>query len=77
MSDQDKKGGDRNIPAPSAGGPGKVSAYIPHLTVSKGDILTTDGGGWWVCMSAHTTGQTFSLKPGQSDDNWHFSTGKS
>lgn len=79
MSDGDKKGGNQNVPKPGAGGsaPGQVSAFQPNLTVRKLDILTCDTGGWWVCMNTHTTGQVFHLRPGQSDSNWHFSTGPS
>lgn len=77
MSDQDKKGGDRDVPKASAGGPGKVSSYIPHLTVQKNDILTSDVGGWWVCTAGHSTGPIFDLQPGQSNDRWHWSTGPS
>lgn len=78
MSDGSKKGDKNDIPKPGAGGPGKVTSWAPQLSFNSGDIVTSDGNGWWVCTSNHVSGGTrFELKPGQSNDQWHYSQGAS
>ncbi len=57
---------------------GKQGVFVPNAFMSRGDIITSDQGGWWVCMNAHTTNSKgINLKPGQSNDNFHWSTGPS
>ena len=57
----------------------------PHKSnspVNPGDQVTSDGplAGYWVCLSKHSTGNGNTpdgLKPGQSNDRWHWATASS
>lgn len=51
---------------------GKVTSFQPNTTAQQGDIVTSDQGGWWVCTATHTTGNTHDIKPGASNDKWHW-----
>lgn len=55
----------------------QVGPYNPTFPYQKGDMVTSDQGGWWVCVRTHISGQGFTLKQGQSSDTWHYSVGAS
>jgi len=50
--------------------------FIPGAPIAQGDFVAGDAGGGWVCLQSHVMAygvQTPSgLKPGQSDDLWHW-----
>jgi len=63
--------------------PPKSQPFVPNTLVTKGTIIQGPNdmaGGWWVVVSDHVTGlhQTpAGLKPGQSNDIYHWSNGPS
>ncbi len=54
-------------------------SYRPNQFYSRGDTVTSDSGGDWVCLVPHTagSGNQFPLKKGESTMVWHWSTGPS
>lgn len=70
------QGGGPQAPQQSSAN-SKVGPYTPHTQYAKGDIILSAVAGWWVCTRPHTSGLVFTLRPGQSDDSWHWSLGPS
>jgi hypothetical protein len=65
----------KNPPLPNAP-TNNVGNFSPHSPINKGDIITADAG-WWVCGRTHVTGPVFRLRPGESNDTFHWSVGPS
>ncbi len=55
----------------------KLKSIPQHSTVSVGTAIEGNGNGWWVCIKTHVFGKNVGLKPGESNDLWHWSVGKS
>lgn len=61
---------------------GKITSFPPCSHVNAGDVILaptdTSLTGWWVVVKSHVTGTgtgPANLKPGQSNDFYHWSNG--